>query len=175
MKSLPGRMAHEGISRTFSDALMAGTVAALLSAGVAAWCGHRQRGHAAGPINAVSHIARGGSAESQARKDGPNTIVGWLLHHGASVFWAAGFETFFGRSAERSLRNALLGGATTAATAYVVDYHLVPDRFVPGFEARLSNRALFYVYAALGAGLTLTARMRTKASPALPPSDKKCR
>lgn len=166
MKSLPGRMAHEGISRTFPNALIAGTVAALASAGVAAWCAHRQRGHAAGPINAVSHIAWGGSAESQARKDGPNTVVGWLLHHGASVFWATGFELFFGRAAERSLRNALLGGATTAATAYVVDYHLVPERFVPGFEARLSNRALFYVYAALGAGLALTARMRARPSPA---------
>lgn len=160
MKSLPGRMAHEGLPRAFTNALVSGTVAALLSAGVAAWCAHRQRAHAAGPINAVSHIAWGGSPESQARRDGLNTVVGWLLHHGASIFWATGFEFFFGRSARSSLRGALAGGAATAATAYVVDYHVVPDRFVPGFEARLSNRSLFYVYVALGTGLALAARMR---------------
>lgn len=147
---------------TFPRALVSGSVAAVASAAVAAWCGRKQGGHAAGPLNAVSHIAWGGSAESQARKDGTNTVVGFALHHGASIFWALGFETVFGRRAERSVPDALIGGAATAATAYVVDYHVVPYRFVPGFEARLKNRSLFYVYAALGLSLAATAQLRQK-------------
>lgn len=149
-------------NKAFPRALVSGTVAALASGAVAAWCGHKQRGHAAGPINAVSHIAWGGSAEKQAKRDGRNTAVGFLLHHGASIFWALGFETAFGRRAERSVPEALLGGAATATTAYVVDYHVVPYRFVPGFEARLKDRSLFYVYAALALGLAATARWRAQ-------------
>lgn len=146
----------------FSRALVSGSVAALTSAAVASWCGRKDAGHAAGPLNAVSHIAWGGSARSHARDDGVNTVVGFALHHGASIFWALGFEAVFGRRAERSVPDALIGGAATAATAYVVDYHLVPERFVPGFEARLKGGALFYVYAALALGLAATAQARAQ-------------
>src|SRR5690606_4831989 len=144
------------------QALVSGSVAALASAAVAAWCGRTERGHAAGPLNAASHIAWGGRRESHAGKHGGHAAVGVALHHGASIFWALGFETLFGRRAERSVPDALLGGAATAATAYVVDYHVVPYRFVPGFEARLKNRSLFYVYAALALGLAATAQVRAQ-------------
>jgi len=91
-----------------------------------------------------------------------NTAVGFALHHGASIFWALGFEALFGRRAERSVPDALVGGAATAVTAYVVDYHVVPERFVPGFEARLEGGSLFYVYAALALGLAAAAQARAQ-------------
>jgi len=148
------------IRRSLREALVSGSVAAVSSAAVAAWCGHRQRRHAAGPINAISHIAWGGDAREHARQDGRNTAVGWALHHGASIFWATGFELLFGRDAQRSTAHAVFGGAATAATAYVIDYHFVPERFVPRFDARLSRGSLFWIYAALGAGLATAARLR---------------
>ncbi|MFP3644833.1 hypothetical protein [Paraburkholderia sp. SIMBA_054] len=46
--------------------------------------------------------------------------------------------------------------AATAATAYVVDYH-VPERFEPGFDAHISRRSLTRVYVALAAGLAVGA------------------
>ncbi|WP_236873617.1 hypothetical protein [Burkholderia sp. PAMC 26561] len=45
----------------------------------------------------------------------------------------------------------------TAATAYVVDYHVVPERVTPGFEAHVPPRSFVPIYAALGAGLALVA------------------
>lgn len=149
-----------GPGELMQRAAVSGTVAAVLSAIAAARCAQRQTGHPTGPLNAVSHIAWGGSAARHARHDGVNTVVGWLLHHGAAIFWATGFEALWGRQAERDVGAAVLGGLSTAVTAYGVDYHLVPDRFVPGFEARLEKRSLFYVYAGLAAGFALTAVVR---------------
>lgn len=44
--------------------------------------------------------------------------------------------------------------------AYITDYHIVSDRFKPGFEAHLSNRSLFMIYTALAIGLAAGARLR---------------
>jgi hypothetical protein len=148
------------MSELLRRAAMSGTAAAIASGVVAALCARAQTGHAAGPLNAVSHIAWGGSARRHARHDGLNTAVGWLLHHGAGIFWATGFEALFGRRAEQSRPVGVAGGAATAAVAYVVDYHLVPERFVPRFEARLEKHALLYIYAGLAAGFALGARSR---------------
>lgn len=44
--------------------------------------------------------------------------------------------------------------ATAAtATAYVVDYHMVPGGLTPGFDAHLSNRSLAGAYIAPAVGL----------------------
>jgi len=52
---------------------------------------------------------------------------------------------------------AAAGGAAVAAGAYVTDYYLVPKRFTPGFEKRLSGQSLALVYGALALGLAVSA------------------
>jgi hypothetical protein len=42
-----------------------------------------------------------------------------------------------------------------SAIAYLTDYHLIPRRFTPGFELRLSRRALALAYGAFAVGLSL--------------------
>ena len=111
-------------------------------------------------MHAVSHIAWGDAPETHRGDTPHNWAIGAALHHGASVFWAGFFEALFGRRAERSTAAALTGGATIAAAAYVTDYHVVPKRFTPGFEAHLSNRSLLLVYAGLAVGLAAAARLR---------------
>ena len=111
-------------------------------------------------MHAVSHIAWGDAPEAHKGRTLHNHIIGSTLHHGASVFWAVFFEALFGRHAERSTAAALAGGAAISAAAYVTDYHIVSDRFKPGFEAYLSDRSLFAVYAALAVGLAAGARLR---------------
>lgn len=52
-----------------------------------------------------------------------------------------------------------------AAGAYVTDYYLVPRRFTPGYEKRLSGQALALIYGALALGLaasTMLADRRSK-------------
>jgi hypothetical protein len=139
--------------------LASGVGAAVASALVAAACSRAENRHAARPLNAVAHIYDGGPPP---REDGPyrrNTLVGLALHAGASVWWAAFYEALFGRAARRSPAAALAGGAVIAAGAYVVDYHVVGKRFRPGFERFLSARSMLAVYAALAAGLAMSARL----------------
>ena len=111
-------------------------------------------------MQAVSHIAWGDAPEAHRGREPHNAVIGSALHHGASVFWAFFFEALFGKRAEQNSTAAIAGGAAVAAAAYVTDYQMVSDRFKPGFEARLSNRELFFVYAALAVGLAGGARLR---------------
>jgi hypothetical protein len=55
---------------------------------------------------------------------------------------------------------AIAYAGATAAIAYAIDCHAVPKRLTPGFEAHLSGRSMFYVYAALAAGLAAVALSR---------------
>jgi hypothetical protein len=41
-----------------------------------------------------------------------------------------------------------------------VDYHVVPERVTPGFEAHVAPRSFLPIYAAFGAGLALVALAR---------------
>lgn len=50
---------------------------------------------------------------------------------------------------------ALAGGAAASALACFVDYRLTPQRLTPGFEHRLSSRAMFAVYACFALGLAI--------------------
>ena len=74
------------------------------------------------------------------------------------VSWATVQHLLFPRP--RARWGSLATGATVAALAYVTDYYVVPKRFTPGFEARLSRAGLATVYAALAAALAATAASR---------------
>ena len=142
------------------NCLVSGLAGGVLSQFVSALYGRAERGHPDLPMHAVSHIAWGDAPESHTGRHTHNFVIGTALHHGASIFWATFFEALFGKDAERSSGSALVGGATIATAAYVTDYHVVSDRFKPGFETHLSNIALFSIYAALAVGLAAGARLR---------------
>ena len=136
---------------------MSGVVASAASAAAALVCSGRENGHAARPINAITHIVYGGPPPAHDGPNGRNTALGLTIHTGASIFWAVFFETLLGRQARKSAGKAAAASAAIAATAYVVDYYVVGQRFRPGFERYLSGRSLFAVYAALAAGFAATA------------------
>ena len=138
--------------------LLTGGTVAIVSAITAASWSRLERGRATAPLNAISHIAWGGEPPAEAGPAGVSLATGLALHAGASLFWATPFELVFGRMARRSVGAAWLGGAIVSALAYVTDYYVVSRRFRPGYEAYLSPRGLFAVYAALAGGLAMAAR-----------------
>jgi hypothetical protein len=70
------------------------------------------------------------------------------------VFWATLFERWrLAQRAPESPRVVVPAAVVTAAAACFCDYHLTPRRFTPGFERRLSQRSLCFVYGAIAAGL----------------------
>jgi hypothetical protein len=136
--------------------LGSGTTASTLSTAVLAARAKEDAGSAYAGTNAVSHAAWG---ERAARQDAPSlkyTLTGYLIHQGASVFWATLYERFAADAAgRRSAGRALAAGAAVAALAFVVDYTITPPRFRPGYEKRVSRRSLAMVYVALAMGLAM--------------------
>lgn len=148
------------MKRYLIDCLISGLAGGVVSHVAVAALSRIETGRADLAMHPVSHIAWGDPPESHRGHTRRNWALGAALHHGACFFWATFFEGLFGKRAEHSTPAALTGGATIAAAAYVTDYHLVPDRFTPGFEAHLSNRSLFMVYVGLAVGLAAGARLR---------------
>lgn len=104
------------------------------------------------PLNAVSHILWGDEAARHTEPSATYTATGAALNGAAIVMWAAAYVGLRKLMPQGSTGSAL-AGAGVAAAAYVVDYHVVPRRLTPGFEKRLSGRSMFWIYAALAAGL----------------------
>ena len=143
-------------SRALQRATISGSVAAALSSVSLALLGRREAGSALAPINAVSHWIWGRRATRQDGASAKYTLLGYLTHHAASIFWAIFFERMFGRRAQHDPASALASGAAIATLAAVVDYTITPKRLTPGYEKRLSPPSLAVVYAAFAAGLALT-------------------
>ena len=148
------------MKRFLLNCVVSGLAGGLASHLASSLCAQRESGRHERPMHAVSHIWYDDEPSSHKGDVPHDYAIGTALHHGASIFWATFFEALFGKQAERSTAAALAGGATIAAGAYITDYHVVADRYKPGFDAYLSNRSMFVVYAALALGLAASARLR---------------
>jgi len=142
------------------DTLTTGAVATASTTAVVALLGSVEGGSAAAPINAVSHILWGEKEADTEEVDAQHTLAGAGLNTMAVTGWAALHELFMPRKGKPSVQSALIAGAATATVAYVTDYHVVPKRFKPGFEKRLSPTALFGVYATLALSLAAASLWR---------------
>lgn len=148
--------------RVLQRAAVSGTVAAVLSGVTVALLARRRTGHLASGPNATSHVLWGESAARCHQADLRHTVAGYAIHHASAVFWASGFEWLL---TTRRPPHPVVAAAATAATAYAVDYHMVPKRLTPGFELHLARRGMWGVYAAIASGLALTAMLRNRPAP----------
>jgi len=142
--------------QALEEGVVAGSVASLVSAAVLALAGRRENGHGAAPVNAISHWIWDRPALRKDRPSLRHTLVGYLVHHGASIFWATLHARAWGSRPEAKQPGpALAGAAAAAAVACFVDYRMTPERLTPGFEHRLSLKAMAAVYASFALGLAL--------------------
>ena len=140
---------------TLKAVLVSGSAASILSSLVLLWRGRRDCGDAAGPLNGPSQWVWGRDAPYERGFSVRHTVVGYAIHHLASVLWATAFER--ARPPGSAPLPTIAAAAGTAATACLVDYELTPRRLEPGFEKRLSKRSLGMVYAAFSLGLAAAA------------------
>jgi hypothetical protein len=132
-----------------------GTLASVLSALALAWRGRGDTGSTLAAVNAPSHWFWGRQALRRNDASARYTLVGTLVHHGSSVFWALLYDGLQRARRRPTPADAVADAAAVTALAALVDLKVVPERLTPGFERRLSNRSLVWVYAAFGAGLAL--------------------
>lgn len=156
-------MAHKDWSEALRDALTSGAIAGAATAAVAALCGARESGSAVAPINATSHVVHGDEAGEVTEMDVSHTGLGFGIHAGSAMLWAALYEKAFGAAADRGeIGKALAGGYAVAALAYLTDYHGVPKRLTPGWEERVSGGSLMLIYTALALSLPLRGLLRRR-------------
>ncbi|WP_395140976.1 hypothetical protein [Schlegelella aquatica] len=154
----------------WADVLLMGSLASLASTAVLAWLARREGASPLAPVNAPSHWVHDEQALAQDDASVRYTVTGAAIHHACSVFWAAVFERWAPSRASSPasfgavVRDAL---ALTAIAAWV-DFRLMPRRFTPGFERRLSGRSLAWGYAAFAAGLVAGDRLGRHARRAAP-------
>lgn len=141
----------------FRRALVSGSVASIASTLALAACGRRELGDAATPLNGPSQWVLGTHAPWRDGFSRKHTVLGYGIHHFASLLWGGLFEALRLRRTKR-FDPDLAAAASTTAVASVVDLALTPRRFRPGFERRLSGPALAAVYVAFGIGLFLAAK-----------------
>lgn len=145
-------------SQALRRSVLSGALASLTSTLALAVCCKRETGSMFAAVNAVSHWLWGAPAMRADQPSVRHTLVGYVIHHAASMFWAALFEKACCKTLDKK-EAASTGAAAAAASAVAcfTDYQLTPHRLRPGFEERLSRPSLLLVYAAFGAGLALGA------------------
>jgi len=143
-------------------ACASGTVAGLGAAGAAAYGARKEGGTACAPINAVTHCIWPERAVRERGFSVRHTLLGLGIHQAAAVFWALLFERIVPRAPRAHPAGVIAAAAATAATAYCVDYHFVPKRLTPGFEAHLGPRSMTGVYLGIAVGLAAVALLRSE-------------
>jgi hypothetical protein len=138
-----------------ADSVRTGAIAGGATTATVVALGQVEDGEAVAPVNAISHIVWGDEAAEQTAPSVKYTAVGLALNAAAIVGWAAVYHLV--RSLRRKPRplDAVTDAAGVTAAAYATDYYVVPKRFTPGFEKRLSGRSLAITYGVLAAGLAL--------------------
>ena len=139
-------------------AMASASLAAAVSTVVLLWRGRRETPSAPAPLNAVSHWLWRDEALQHDFPSARHTATGLLIHALSSLWWACVFSWLRTRGAHTARRSAVVDAAAVTAAAALVDLRLVPSRFTPGFERRLSTRSLAAVYLAFAIGLALAAR-----------------
>jgi hypothetical protein len=137
------------------NALWVGALAGVATTVGAALFGKAEGKGVAEVLNTTSHIVWGEEALDKKQLDVKHTLVGVGINLAAVTGWAFVNELLMGRKKERTLPKAIATATATTAIAYAVDYHMIPKRLTPGFEEKLSGKALTGIYVVLAAALVV--------------------
>lgn len=138
-----------------ADTLLTGAVAAIATFAVPGLLRAARGESVAASLNAESHVLWGDSAAEHDDLSVRYTGVGAATHLGACLFWSGLYEAAMGDVSATRPADDYAGAAATAASAYLIDYHLIPKRFTPGFEMRYSAGDMAAFFATLVAVMPL--------------------
>lgn len=144
---------HRGhrLLRFIGSALVPGSVASIVSSIVVTLFSTLDAKAWAAGTNATSQWVWGEQAHMHDELSVRYTVLGYVIHHASSIFWACGYQ-LTGSRTDAPTRSLLKAMAITLL-AYVVDYYVVPARLSPGFDRHISSVGLFAVYSAFALGL----------------------
>nr|WP_297382637.1 hypothetical protein [uncultured Roseateles sp.] len=154
-------------SRWIGLALAAGAWSGVLSAAALMGASRANGDRTPTGLNGPSHWFFGEPAVHAQRFSVRHTVVGALTHQASSFLWSAVFASTRLRPAAAAHGHARIAAeaALVSAVAAAVDLLVVPRRLTPGFERRLSAKALAAVYASFAFGLAVAAVRERRAPP----------
>lgn len=106
-------------------------------------------------VNCIAHIVDGDDKTQPVHFSPRESLLGLGINTVAMLTWAVLYE---GAIAALRLRPTPALAALTALKAWVIDYKIVPKRYTPGIEKRLSPPAVACSYLAFAAALALSPR-----------------
>lgn len=139
-------------------AILTGSVSGLLMSAVIAGASRLATGRSATGLNAISHMLWGRRVSRKTQWTFRHTGTGLALNQLACLFWAGCYEAMLDDPRRSRPSRQAIDAITISAIAYLVDYHLVPQRFTPGFELKFSRRWFPVLYAGLASSLWLGAQ-----------------
>ena len=149
--------------RLINRALVSGSIASLGSALALTALGKKELNKSAAPMNGPSQWIWGKHAPYMNEFSMRYTVIGYLIHHAASIFWALWHQVLCERiQVDDKKLHATATAVAITASAYAVDFHLIPKRLTPGFEHRLSKRSLILVYGVFALGLAAPALLESR-------------
>jgi hypothetical protein len=139
-------------------ASLTGAVSGLLMSTVIAGASRLATGRSASGLNVISHMLWGRRVSRKTQWTLRHTGTGLALNQLACLFWAGCYEAMLGDDRRTKRSRQAIDAIALSAVAYLVDYHLVPERFTPGFELKFSRRWFPVLYAGLAGSLWLGAQ-----------------
>jgi len=127
--------------------LSATTLAAIMLAG------RRETGAPWSAVNAICHIVDGDDVSQPSDFSTRESVLGAALNSSIMFAWAGLYEAALVMSGKSG---GVVPAAAAATAAYVIDYKLVPPRFTPGIEKKVSRGSVAAIYAVLGVTLALS-------------------
>lgn len=146
---------------TLTRAVLSGTAVSIASTIALALAAKAERRHPVRPTNATGHWLRGDEAARSRAIDAEHTLLGFATHEGASIFWAAIFETIRKLGPRRSAAVDAIG---VSALASFVDYVVVPKRLTPGWEKVVTPRSIILTYGVMALALWASGSSQKKGS-----------
>lgn len=144
-------------SPVLREGLVSGAVASVVSSVILVACGKAERGDPSRPLNGPSQWVWGRHAPFVQGFSVKHTVVGYAIHHAASMFWALLFARLRPRRDRNNFPDVVAASALITTIAYIADFKLVPTRVSPGFQRQLTKRCLYAAYAGFAFGLVIGA------------------
>lgn len=113
----------------------------------------RDSGNGWNAVNAICHVVDGDDVSQPSGFQPRESLLGIATNSAAMVFWGVLYDGVLMLTRTKSNPATAIAGA---ATAYAVDYHLVPERLKPGIEKRMGPAGLLMTYAAFALTLVLS-------------------
>lgn len=134
------------ICRIIANGLKTGIVLTAATTAVVMLASRKENGSVWAAVNSVAHIIDGDDVVQPAEFSPRESLLGVGINCAAMCAWGVLYEAGMEFSGAAS---GAATGMTGAAASFLIDYKLVPKRFTPGIEKRLSPRSVMAAYFAI--------------------------